>query len=65
MSDHAPGAGPGIRKTIPRKRLKAAHRKYRAAGGVKTLREWALNGSNERRDLALQWLANKKVTRKQ
>lgn len=61
MSEHLPGTGPGINKTVPRRRLKSAYRKYRAAGGDKPLREWALNGSGMT-DLARRWLSNKKRT---
>jgi hypothetical protein len=62
MSDHTPGAGPGINKTIPRKRIKAAHRKYLAAGGTLPLRRWATEGPLN--GMALKWLANKKLQRK-
>jgi hypothetical protein len=58
MSDHAPGTGPGIRKTIPRRRLKAAYKKYVAQGGTKPMKAWAMNGSGMP-ELAKKWLANK------
>jgi hypothetical protein len=37
-----PGAGPGIRKKLPAKRVKAAYRRYcNGAGGELSLRAWA------------------------
>lgn len=60
MPDTTPGAGSYIRKTIPRKRLKGAHRKYRAAGGVAPLKKWIEQGGYDRHEMGARWLRNKR-----
>jgi len=54
------GAGAWVNKNVPRKRLKAAFRRYRRSGGDRSLKSWALNGSGLK-PLAEKWLFNKKV----
>lgn len=57
----AQGVGPWIKKHVPSKKLRAAHRRYLKAGGEHTLKAWASNGSG-RKSLAEEWLRNKKAS---
>lgn len=64
------GAGPHIRKRIPSKRIKAAHRRERKAGSLLSLRKFArlvagafagASAGSENKLAAQKWLAAKEL----